>query len=297
VKFGERDKGKANLSSMLESTKPNPLDVSYWPFLRNLAAVYIIFIVLVYLFQRKLQYFPDPSEVPLPQGEEYLGLETVDLTTVDGLHITGWHWPGGRPVTLLIFHGNAGHRGHRLDWVRNLHGLGYGVFILDYRGYGGSDGSPTEEGLYRDGEAALQWLQHKKDLKLVYFGESLGCGVAVELAVRHPPEALILQSGFSSALAVARKAYPYLPVRLLMKDRYECLEKIQKVSCPLLIIHGERDSLIPIGIGRELFEAAREPKEWFPLPGADHNDLPWVGGRAYLEKIDAFLRRHVLHKP
>jgi uncharacterized protein len=297
VKFGERDKGKANLRSMLESTKPNPLDFSYWPFLRNLAAVYIIFIVLVYLFQRRLQYFPDPSEVPLPQGEEYLGLETVDLTTVDGLHITGWHWPVSRPVTLLIFHGNAGHRGHRLDWVRDLHSLGYGVFILDYRGYGGSDGSPTEEGLYRDGQAALQWLQHKKDLKLVYFGESLGCGVAVELAVRHPPEALILQSGFSSALAVARKAYPYLPVRLLMKDRYECLEKIQKVSCPLLIIHGERDSLIPIGIGRELFEAAREPKEWFPLPGADHNDLPWIGGRAYLEKIDAFLRRHVLHKP
>ena len=282
---------------MLESTKPNPLDFSYWPFLRNLAAIYIIFIFLVYLFQRKLQYFPDPSEVPLPQGEEYLGLETVDLTTVDGLHITGWHWPGDRTVTLLIFHGNAGHRGHRLNWVRDLQSLGYGVFILDYRGYGGSDGSPTEEGLYRDGEAALQWLQHKKDPKLVYFGESLGCGVAVELAVRHPPEALILQSGFSSALAVARKAYPYLPVRLLMKDRYECMEKIQKVSCPLLIIHGERDSLIPIGIGRELFEAAREPKEWFPLPGADHNDLPWIGGRAYLEKIDAFLRRHVLHKP
>jgi uncharacterized protein len=293
MRFGQKDKGNASLRSMLENSKSDPLDISYWPLLRSLAAMYIIAVVLVYLFQRKLQYFPDPSEVPLPQGEEYLGLETVELTTVDGLHITGWHWPGDRPVTLLIFHGNAGHRDHRLDWIKEFHSSGYGIFILDYRGYGGSEGSPTEEGLYRDGEAALQWLKHKRVSKIVYLGESLGCGVAVELATRHPPDALILQSGFSSALAVARKAYPYLPVRLLMKDRYECMEKIQKIKCPLLMIHGERDSIIPIGVGRDLFEAAKGPKEWFPVPGADHNDLPWTGGRAYLEKIDAFLRQRV----
>ena len=119
----------------------------------------------------------------------------------------------------------------------------------------------------------------------------MGCGVAVELATRKPPSGLILQSGFSSAVDVAGKAYPYLPVRLLMKDKYDSAAKMSMISCPVLVIHGERDSLIPIRLGRALFEAAREPKEWLAVPGAGHNDVPEVGGRAYLRKIDEFLRR------
>ncbi len=262
-----------------------------WQILKNLVTIYILFAALIYLFQRKLQYFPDPSGVPVPEGREYSGLETVALITSDGLRVLGWYWPGSRPVTLIIFHGNAGHRGHRLTWMANLRALSCGIFILDYRGYGGSEGWPSEEGLYHDGEAALKWLKQRGSDKLVYLGESLGCGVAVELATRHPPEAVILQSGFSSALDVARKAYPYLPVGLLMKDRFENRKKVAKIRCPVLVIHGERDSIIPIQLGRALFEAANEPKEWFPISGADHNDLPWIGGKSYLEKIDSFLSR------
>jgi fermentation-respiration switch protein FrsA (DUF1100 family) len=255
----------------------------YWRLLRDVALLYLLFTSLAYLFQRKLQYFPDPTSVPLPSASRYQGLETVNLATTDGLRLLAWYWPGTFTTTLVIFHGNAGHRGHRLDWIEDLHSLGYGVFILDYRGYGGSQGSPTEDGLYRDGEAALGWLEKQAVRDLVYLGESLGCGVVVELAKRRPPRALILQSSFSSALDVARNAYPYLPVRLLMKDRFDSKKKMAKILCPVLFIHGERDSIIPLKLGRALYDAANEPKRWFPIPGADHNDPPFVGGKTYLE--------------
>lgn len=263
-----------------------------WRLLRHLAIIYLLLMGLAYLLQRRLQYFPDASPVPLPQGEEFQDFREVELTSADGLRLWAWHWPG-RPeaVTLLVLHGNAGHRGHRLGWMEDLHGLGYGVFMLDYRGYGGSAGSPTEEGLYKDAEAAADWLKSQGKRRLVYIGESLGCGVAVELATREPPAGLILQSGFSSAVDVARKAYPYLPVRWLMKDRYESIPKMSKISCPILVIHGERDSLIPVRLGRALYEAAREPKEWLAVPGAGHNDVPFAGGREYLSRIDTFLRK------
>ena len=267
---------------------------SYWRLIRDLTVLYLALAGLVYLVQRKLQYFPDPASVPLPDNPKYRGIETVNLTTTDGLRLFAWYWPGRLTVTLVIFHGNAGHRGHRLDWIEDLHGLGYGIFSLDYRGYGGSEGSPTEEGFYRDGEAALRWLGQQGIRDLVYFGESLGCGVAVEMAKRQPPRVLILQSGFSSALDVARKAYPYLPVRLLMKDRFDSKQKMAKILCPVLFIHGGRDSIIPLKLGRALYEAANEPKTWFPIPEADHNDLPWVGGKTYLDAIQGFLQCHVL---
>jgi len=115
-------------------------------------------------------------------------------------------------VTLLIFHGNAGHRGHRLEWLRSLRGLGLGVLIIDYRGYGGSEGTPTETGLYLDGEAALKWLEGRNAGKIVYFGESLGCAVAMEMALRQSSSRMVLQSGFLSAASVASKVYPFLPV-------------------------------------------------------------------------------------
>ncbi len=268
----------------------------YWRLARDLVLLYLVFAGLVYLFQRRLQYFPDPASVPLPHDPKYRGIETVNLTTTDGLRLFAWHWPGRSPVTLVIFHGNAGHRGHRLDWIEDLHSLGYGVFALDYRGYGGSEGSPTEEGLYRDGEAALLWLGKQGIHDLVYFGESLGCGVAVEMAKRQPPLGLILQSGFSSALDVARRVYPFLPVRLLMKDRFDLKKKMAKIFCPILFIHGERDSTIPMKLSRALYEAANNPKTWFPIPEADHNDLPWVGGKTYLDGIQVFLQQQVLSR-
>ncbi|MBI4585825.1 MAG: alpha/beta hydrolase [Planctomycetes bacterium] len=271
-------------------------DTTLWPWLwriaRSVLAVYLLVVVLVYLIQRRLQYFPDPSPVPLPRGEKYKGLEEVQLTTADGLRLSAWHWPGAKapPETLVIFHGNGGHRGHRLEWIEDLHGLGFGIFILDYRGYGGSEGAPSEEGLYRDGEAAVLWLEEHVAGKRIYFGESLGCAVAVELAVRHPPAALVLQSSFVAAVDVARQAYPFLPVRLLMKDRYDLRGRLARISPPALVIHGDRDQIVPMAMGKELFDALPGPKEWYVVHGADHNDLPWVGGREYLQKIAAAMK-------
>jgi fermentation-respiration switch protein FrsA (DUF1100 family) len=264
----------------------------FFRILRVLAVLYVLLLVVVYLFQRKLQYFPDSSIVPNPAGNGYLGLETIELYTPDGVRLVSWHWPGSLPTTLVIFHGNAGHRGHRLEWISDLHRLGYGIFILDYRGYGGSEGAPSEQGLYVDAETAARWLKEKTKTQLVYFGESLGCGVAVETACRIPPASMILQSGFASAGDIAQNAYPFLPARWLLKDRYDSSRKMQNIHCPLLVIHGDQDSVIPIRFGKALFDLANEPKEWSPIVGADHNDLQWVGGKKYLKTIDAFLQRH-----
>jgi len=264
-----------------------------WNVIRSVFFVYVAVALLALLLQRKLQYFPVTSPVPLPRGEPYSELEEFEVTTSDGVRLVGWHWQGRRPVTLLVFHGNGGHRGHRLGWLESLRSLGLGICVIDYRGYGGSDGSPSEEGLYRDAEAALGWLKSRQSGSIVYFGESLGGGVATELALRFPPAAMILQSAFTSAVDIGQQAYPFLPVRLLMKDRYDNIQKIQQVSTPILMIHGGADSIVPVENGRALFNAVGDPKEWYEIPVAGHNDLPWIGGKRYLARIEEFLRRHV----
>jgi fermentation-respiration switch protein FrsA (DUF1100 family) len=248
--------------------------------------------LLVWFFQRNLQYFPDRGPVPRPPGDAFRELEDVRIPTSDGAEIAAWYWPGIRPLTLLFFHGNAGHRGHRLGWVQTFHDLGWGVLLIDYRGYAESTGSPTEEGLAADARAARAWLTDRGVERVAYVGESIGCSVAVELALSDPPVALVLQSGTVSVRAVAQHHYPYLPVGLLMRDRYESASKLERIAVPLLAIHGEKDRIIPIEFGRALFDAAAsEEKEWWALAGAGHNDVPWRGGREYYERIHQFLER------
>lgn len=236
--------------------------------------IYGALTAFAFFLQRQLQYFPDRSPVPLPAGERFRGLEEVELVTADGVRLAAWHWPGARPPTIVIFHGNAGHRGNRLPWMVQLHDLGFGVFCLDYRGYGGSGGAPTERGLFRDADATVAWLAARAPGALVYLGESLGCGVAVEMAVRHRPRSLILQSPYTSLVDVAKQRYFFLPVRLLMKDRFDTIDKIAEVTCPILMLHGARDGLVPPEIGERLFEAAPEPKRWVLIKGVGHNDMP-----------------------
>ena len=260
-----------------------------WPLLKGLVVIYAVLFGATYFLQRKLQYFPDADSVPLPRGEEFRGLQAVELVSEDGNRLLSWYWPGVRPLTLVYFGGNGGNRADRLDWARDFRRLGYGLLLLDYRGYGGNPGTPTETGLYRDAQAALDWLFREPDRRLAYFGESLGSGVAVEMATRATPAGLIIQSGFSSAVDVGRSRYPFLPVGVLMKDRYDSLPKIRGLRCPLLAIHGDRDRTVPLSLGRALFEAAREPKEWLLVPGAAHNDVSRVGGQSYWKKIDDFL--------
>ena len=266
-------------------------DLSFlWPLLKGLLVIYVVLLGSVYLFQRKLQYFPNADPVPLPQGEVYRGLQEVELETEDGIRLLSWHWPGDGPLTLVYFSGNGGNRADRLEWARDFHRLGYGLFLLEYRGYGGNPGTPSETGLYRDAQAALDWLARDPGRKLAYLGESLGSGVAVEMATRVAPAGLIIQSGFSSAADVGQHRYPLLPVDLLMKDPFDSLPKIRGLGCPLLAIHGDLDRTVPLSLGRALFEAAPEPKEWLPVPGAAHNDVSGVGGQSYWKKIDDFLK-------
>jgi uncharacterized protein len=266
------------------------IDPVYWRFFRGLLLAYLGFVLLIYLVQRRLQYFPDPSPVERPAGEDLKTLEELNLVSTDGVRISAWYWPGKQLDNVLMFHGNAGHRGHRLNWARGFHELGFGVFLLDYRGYGGSDGSPTEQGLFLDAQAALGWLSRKPG-RVIYLGESLGSGPAIELAVAHAPAAIILHAPLTSAVDVGQAAYPFLPVRLLLKDSYENDQKIHRITSPVLVIHGERDSVIPFRLGRKLFETATAPKQWLAVPEADHNNLAEVGGLVYWKTIQSFLEK------
>lgn len=217
-----------------------------------------------------------PDGVPTPAGAAAAGMEVVSYETADGLLLVGWYRAAsaGRP-TLVYYHGNAGHLGDRAFLVQPYLEAGNGVLLAGYRGYGGNPGRPSEEGLYADGRAALAWLANAgvPETRTVLFGESLGTGVAVQMAVEHQVSGLVLQSPFTSVVDVGQEAVPWLPVSMLMTDRFDSLSKISEIAAPLLLIHGEADRVIPAHFGRRLFDAAPEPKTANFVPGAGHNDL------------------------
>lgn len=246
-------------------------------------------------------FFPDRRIDATPHD---LGLvfEEVYFTTQDGVRLNGWWIPGtGSPITILWFHGNGGNISHRLDNIRLRHDLlGANLFIFDYRGYGQSEGTASEEGTYRDGDAAIQYLHSRADVdptRVVFLGESLGSAVAVEMATTRACAALILESPFLSIAEMAKVSFPFLPIGSLLQTKYDTLSKIGRVSAPLLIIHGEDDEIVPFRHGRRLFEAAGEPKEFYAIKQARHNDLYLVGGQAYLETLSRFLGRLTEGRP
>jgi uncharacterized protein len=258
-----------------------------------LAAAFAALIILMpnHSLERMFVYFPDRR---LEADPAQLGLrfEDVWLRTSDGVRIHGWHVPfDGSPRTILIFHGNAGNISHRLGWIEQLRGTRSNIFIIDYRGYGRSEGEPFEDGLYRDARAAWEWwnARRKEGDGLVLLGESLGGAVAVNLAARVPCDGLVLQSTFSSGKDLARRLFPLGLLRPLAGVRFDSAAEIRSVRCPKLVIHGDRDSIVPIDLGRSLYGAAPEPKLFVTVPGADHNDLVAVGGRDYLRAIGDFL--------
>ncbi len=245
--------------------------------------------------EKRFIFFPyktiegTPDEWGMPYEEIY-------FTTDDGLRLHGWLIPGtGSPITLLWFHGNAGNVSHRLENIKlRRDRLGINILIFDYREYGRSEGRVSEEGTYRDGDAAIRYLQGRSGLdpgKIVLLGESLGGAVAVEMAIRHGCAALVLESPFLSIREMAKLSFPFLPIGPFLRTRYDTLSKIDKVRAPILIVHGDRDEIVPIWHGRRLFEAAPEPKEFYTVKGAHHNDLYLVGGKAYVEALGGFLRR------
>jgi hypothetical protein len=240
-------------------------------------------------FQRALLYHPDRNE-PAPAIAAVSGLQAVRLLTEDGLDLLSWYAPApaGR-ATIVLFHGNAGNISHRADKARLFIAAGYGMLLVEYRGYGGNPGDPTEAGLYRDGRAALTFLggEGVDTASIVLYGESLGSGVAVELARETAVRALVLEAPYTSIPDVGARHYPFLPVRTLARDRFENLAKIAAVEAPILVVHGARDNVVPFDLGRRLFDAAPEPKQSLFLADAGHNDLYGYGaGQSIVEWLD-----------
>jgi uncharacterized protein len=233
----------------------------------------------LYLFQRRLLYRPHGSR-PVLADLALLGVREVALTTADGLSLLSWYSPPGpaRPV-IVYFHGNGGHIGYRAERLRRFAREGLGVLLVEYRGYAGNPGLPCETGLYLDGAAALDFLAGETigPSRLVLWGESLGSGVAVYLAARRQVAGTILEAPFTSVAAAAQRHYPFVPAAYLIRDRFDSLSRIGRIKAPLLVLHGERDRIVPVGMGRALLDAAPQPKEGWFAPGAGHENLAQFG--------------------
>jgi hypothetical protein len=259
----------------------------------------LAFLLLVFLLQRRLLYFPSTGAPP-ERIQRALAASALRLATDDGHELGAWLvLPRSRRSagTVLVFNGNAGDRSMRAPLAEALATAGFSVLLFDYRGYADSSGRPSERGLLRDARAVRRHLVEEVGVdprRLVYFGESLGTGVAVALAAEHPPAALVLRSPFPSLVAVGRTHYPFLPVSLLLRDRFDSSTRIARLSCPTLVIAGERDQIVPSKLSRELYDAATQPKEWIEIARADHNDWDLLAGERLVSATLGFLERHGL---
>jgi uncharacterized protein len=240
--------------------------------------------------ERHLLYYPS-KEIEGDPSDRGLAYENLSILTEDGLRLHGWFVPcPGARRTLLILHGNAGNISHRIPWIEMLRGLEAHVLAIDYRGYGRSEGVPYEKGLYRDAGAAYAWWNERfrgTDQRLIVVGESLGGAVAVDLAARVPVAGLVLQSTFTSAWDMAKTMLPFGLLQPLMFIHFDSAAKIRHVASPKLFIHGNRDDIVPIRLGKRLFDAAPAPKEFYEVRGASHNDLLWVAGHDYTRRLSA----------
>jgi fermentation-respiration switch protein FrsA (DUF1100 family) len=255
------------------------------------ALVVAVLLVILYVMQRSLIYFPGPNPGAPPSG-----VETVEIPTDDGLKLAGWFVPARRSgpgPAVIVFNGNAGDRSHRLPLARALAERGYSVLLFDYRGYAGNSGTPSEDGLRSDARAAADLLASRPEVdpeRIVYFGESLGAAVAGALATERPPAALILRSPPSSLTDVGRHHYPVLPiVDPLLLDRYPLAEQIRDVHAPVLVLVTELDEVVPVALSRKVYDAAAEPKRYVALDASGHNDSALLSGRAMLDAVTSFL--------
>ncbi|MGB6326279.1 MAG: alpha/beta hydrolase [Methylocella sp.] len=237
-----------------------------------IVAIYILMIVGLAVFQRRLQYFPDRHLVD-PAQAGMSGVEDLRLATADGETLVAWYVPAqdGHPL-ILYFHGNGGALADRVPRFRALTASGYGLLAISYRGYGGSTGSPTQKGLMQDGETAYLEARARGygGDRIVLMGESLGTGVATALAAKHEAAALVLDSPYSSAMDVAAAHYAIFPVNWLMFDRFRSDLAIGDMHIPILVVHGDEDDVVPISLARRLFELANEPKTFMLVSGGKH---------------------------
>ncbi|MDO9527739.1 MAG: alpha/beta hydrolase [Syntrophales bacterium] len=265
-----------------------------WSIISIAVLSYLGLMGVIFVAQPGFIYFPEKAffETPDQTGLSY---EDVSFETVDNVKLSGWFIPAEKPRgVVLFFHGNAGNISHRMASIHIFHRLGFSTFIFDYRGYGKSEGKPTEKGTYLDAEAAWLYLTeelHVPPEEIIFFGRSLGGAIAARLAQNYTPKALLIESTFTSVPDIAADIYPFLPVRLLSRFDYNAGEYIRRVNCPILVIHSVNDDIIPFSHGRQLFEAAQEPKEFLEITGT-HNEGFMTSGKRYEEGLDAFISRH-----
>lgn len=250
--------------------------------------------------ERQLIYFPTRIDRSAPTPRiPGAAVDEIWLRTSDGVRIHALDVRPERPFAdVLFFHGNAGSLYDRVENIARLADAGFRVLIVDYRGYGKSEGRPSEGGLYRDADAAYAYLTESGGVapdRVVVFGRSLGSAVALDLATRRPVGALIAESAFTSARDLARLHYAWIPKLFLgaMSHELDSHAKVRRLSAPVLFIHGLRDSIVPAALGRRLYDAAPEPKAWYPIERAGHNDTWTVGGEAYFQRLVDFVREHV----
>lgn len=266
--------------------------------IKNLILIAVFLILGVFYFryiELRSIFYPmrNIETTPRSVGLDY---EEIYCPTEDGISLNGWlvKSPGAKS-TLLFFHGNAGNISHRLDKIALFYKLGINTFIIDYRGYGKSEGRPSEEGIYRDGRAAYDYLSRRLDLgaKKIAYGESLGCAVAVDLGLHRQLDGIILDSAFSSAKDMAKVVFPFVPPFLLV-SQFDSLQKVKDLPAPKLFIHSVNDEIVPISQGEKLFNAAGEPKEFLQITGG-HNSGFFVSQELIREKLKTFLDKfHLL---
>lgn len=267
----------------------------------GIALVYLLVVALAWAFQERLLYLPHMGREPIgTPADRGLAWSPVTLETEDGLALDAWWLPHERPrASLLFLHGNAGNISHRLDSLVQFHRLGFSVLILDYRGYGRSEGRPSEAGLALDAEAGWRWLREEADQapeEIVLFGRSLGAAVAAELAMTleaegledEGPAAVILESPFRSVPALAQRVYPFLPARWLARFSHDTEWHVRGVEAPLLVIHSREDEIIPFAEGEAVYRAARDPKRLLEIRGG-HNTGFLESEPDYSAGIEAFL--------
>lgn len=240
-------------------------------------AIYLVLIGLMYFLQRNLMYIAG-SNKPSIEQTGVAGLDEVVVQTEDDFILYGWYKKPVSPQkpTIVWFHGNASHVGITASRAKPYLKEGYGLLAVEYRGYAGNPGAPTEQGLYKDSRAFIEWLKDNgtNENNIILYGESIGSGPAVQMATEYPAlHTLILESPFTSTVDAAMVHYPFAPVKWLLKDRYENISKIKDVKTPLIVAYGNKDRVIPHALGEKLFREAPEPKSLILIDGGDHNDL------------------------
>lgn len=262
------------------------------------ASFYVLLALMLFFFQDRMVFLPNMPGRTLTATPKDAGFDFEDVTleTSDGLKLHGWYVPAAQARGVVLFlHGNAGNISHRLDSIAIFHELGLDTLIIDYRGYGQSQGKPSEQGTYLDAEAAWHYLVNDRGVaadRIIVFGRSLGGAVAAWLANQYTPAALIIESSFSSALDIARKLYPFMPVRLITRLEFPVSLHVSRLQCPLLVVHSRDDEIIPFTMAETIYESAAEPKSLLEIWG-DHNNGFLLSRDRYLSGLNEFIQKNL----